>query len=54
MTSAHPLTGENKMKQRIVLALGGNARFDAKTVGRLAVGFSGSDATVSAGVGWSF
>jgi len=46
--------GLGHYKGESALALGGNARFDAKTVGRLAVGFSGSDATVSAGVGWSF
>lgn len=46
--------GLGHYKGESALALGGNARFDANTVGRLAVGFSGSDATVSAGVGWSF
>lgn len=46
--------GLGHYKGESALALGGNARFDAKTVGRLALGFSGSDATVSAGVGWSF
>jgi len=46
--------GLGHYKGESALALGGNTRFDANTVGRLAVGFSGSDATVSAGVGWSF
>lgn len=46
--------GLGHYKGESALSLGGNARFDANTVGRLAVGFSGGDATVSAGVGWSF
>lgn len=46
--------GVGHYKGESALAFGGNARFDANTVGRLAVGFSGGDATISAGVGWSF
>jgi trimeric autotransporter adhesin len=46
--------GVGHYKGESALSLGGHARINADTVAKFGVGFSGSDAAVSAGIGWSF
>jgi trimeric autotransporter adhesin len=46
--------GVGYYKGESALSLGGHARIDADTTAKFGVGITGSDATVSAGIGWSF
>jgi trimeric autotransporter adhesin len=46
--------GVGHYKGENALSLGGHARINADTTAKFGVGFTGSDAAVSAGVGWSF
>lgn len=46
--------GVGHYKGESALSLGGHARINPDTTAKFGVGFTGSDATVSAGIGWSF
>lgn len=46
--------GVGHYKGESALSLGGHARINADTTAKFGVGFTGGDAAVSAGIGWSF
>ena len=46
--------GVGHYKGESSLAFGGHARIDADTTAKFGLGFTGGDATLSAGIGWSF